>query len=468
MRVAISVVSGDASTDVLLEAPGSTPAAEVEAALRRLARAPRGTVRVQHPLLGDGEPRHSWDAHTRLDEVGLLRGARVVLGERHPLDQGPGSPPHGLELHVVSGPDAGSVHPLPEGVHQLGRSGALSWQDHSLSRRHCLVSVTPAAVGVTDLGSSNGTRLDGRGLLPHEPRTWRPGEVLAVGDSLARVRPVDPEPAAPTPPGDGRLLWRRPPPRPAAYAPAPVDPAQVGASATPRGRDWPRRWERRPADPDHLLLRLGTVGHHDEPVLLALRPDGSGGPVGLVGPDDAVEAALRWWLLQLGALHAPADLSLEVAGPRVGPAWSWSRWLPHDRVPEAGRPHLRLRHGYAGDGSAPAPDPSAAGPVVVTGPDVTALPRDCADVVEIGARQPSYARLLRPGRAPRELRLDGVSAPWADRVARSLAPMELPGRPPAPEPAHPRPPDPPGVRLRPWRPVDPAAPTDWPSSRARG
>ncbi|WP_341230524.1 FHA domain-containing protein, partial [Nocardioides salarius] len=203
MRVAISVVSGDASTDVLLEAPGSTPAAEVEAALRRLARAPRGTVRVQHPLLGDGEPRPSWDAHTRLDEVGLLQGARVVLGERHPLDQGPGSPPHGLELHVVSGPDAGSVHPLPAGVRQVGRSGALSWQHPPLSRRHCLVSVTPSAVGVTDLGSSNGTRLDGRGLLPHEPRTWRPGEVLAVGDSLARVRPVDPEPAAPTPPGDG-------------------------------------------------------------------------------------------------------------------------------------------------------------------------------------------------------------------------------------------------------------------------
>lgn len=68
-------------------------------------------------------------------------------------------------------------------------------------------------------------------------------------------------------------------------------------------------------------------------------------------------------------------------------------------------------------------------------------------------------RVPRPrfGRAARaavvELRLDGVAAGWADRVARSLAPLVLPGALAAPPE--------PGTADAP----EPAA--DWPSSRGR-
>ncbi|NYD56199.1 hypothetical protein BKA08_000437 [Nocardioides marinisabuli] len=471
MQVTISVVSGAGSTDVLVEAAEDTPAVEVEAALRRLARTPGGAVRVEHPLLGAGAERRSWDEAGTLRDVGLVQGARVVLGDRPDPDR-EHEPEHepGLELRVVSGPDAGSVHRLAPGDRELGRSGPVAWQDHSLSRRHCRLRLDEggAAVSVTDLGSSNGTRLDGEPCPPHEPRPWRPGQVLAVGDSLVELHPApahDAAPvAAPTSAGDGHLVWGRPPPRPASYAPQPPpDPAQVGACATPAGRGWPRRWERRRDDPDHLLLRLGTVGHRGAPVTLPLGGLAAGDTVGLVGPDATVDAALRWWLLQLAALHAPDDLSLDVVGHRVDRSWSWLRWLPHRAGPPGPRPHLTVHHGATAPG--PAPGPAPAGPLVVTGAGLDDLPERCAAVVEVGAHQPSYARLSRPGAPVVELRLDGVAAGWADRVARSLAPLVLPGAPPAP-------PEPgtagaPGLRVRPlpWTVPEPAA--DWPSSRGR-
>ncbi|NEA46013.1 FHA domain-containing protein, partial [Streptomyces sp. SID10815] len=100
-----------------------------------------------------------------LGEPPLLDGAVLSLGapaeaEPHPeLDEAP------TQLHVVAGPDAGGVHLLHGGQITVGRSADadVPLDDPDVSRLHCAVTVAPdGRVSVADLGSTNGTVLDGR------------------------------------------------------------------------------------------------------------------------------------------------------------------------------------------------------------------------------------------------------------------------------------------------------------------
>ena len=128
------------------------------------------------------------------------------------------------------------------------------------------------------------------------------------------------------------------------------DPATaLGIASGPRRR----LWERRRADPDYLLLRIGTA---DLPVTVELAGSGqerSGrrrtvvrsvpdalvtvplaecGVVGMAGPGDSARAAGRWLVASAAILHSPSDLRIYLLtddGGRVG--WEWVRWLPHCR-----------------------------------------------------------------------------------------------------------------------------------------
>ncbi|WP_324274182.1 FHA domain-containing protein [Blastococcus brunescens] len=82
------------------------------------------------------------------------------------------------------GPDAGRSFPLGQGSHVIGRSGDVHVRldDPDISRRHASVHVGGGTVTVTDLGSSNGSRLDGADLA-REPRNWPAGTVLRLGAS---------------------------------------------------------------------------------------------------------------------------------------------------------------------------------------------------------------------------------------------------------------------------------------------
>src|SRR5579863_8130406 len=115
----------------------------------------------------------------------------------------------------------------------------------------------------------------------------------------------------------------------------------------------PRRrlWERRPSDPDYLLLRVGTgelpsaveltdpeQDEHrrqvfwqipDMPVTMPLRERGV---VGVAGPGDTPRAIGRWLAAQAATLHSPNDLQIYVLTDSAGRAsWEWTRWLPHCR-----------------------------------------------------------------------------------------------------------------------------------------
>lgn len=131
------------------------------------------------------------------------------------------------------------------------------------------------------------------------------------------------------------------------------DPAEVMLRATgPRAA----LWERRPTDPDWLVLRVGTADQRSEieitqpdrasyeepfrwtapdvPVTVPL-PDL--GVVGICGSERRKVAG--WMVSQCGVLHSPAELQLALMldpeqAEASSKAWQWACWLPHIRLPE--------------------------------------------------------------------------------------------------------------------------------------
>ena len=129
-------------------------------------------------------------------------------------------------------------------------------------------------------------------------------------------------------------------------------------------------WERRPADEDFAAVRLGRgrVAAHcparlarDEGPLADADPDLaaeadklieetatlSGAPivvplrdagcVAIVGESDRSRALAGAWLAGLATFHAPAELRIMGLVPlEAVRTWSWLKWLPHTRDPEAG------------------------------------------------------------------------------------------------------------------------------------
>ncbi|MEJ2869026.1 type VII secretion protein EccCa [Actinomycetospora sp. OC33-EN08] len=133
-----------------------------------------------------------------------------------------------------------------------------------------------------------------------------------------------------------------------------------------------RLWERRPDDPDFLVLRVGRarIPGVAAPVLPEADPNQPRDPgteaaaarlvdrlgpvpdvpvgvplrgaVAVVGDPVRGRALARAVLAQLAALHAPDDVRLAVCCPD-GPdaaaaraAWDWVKWLPHARHPSGG------------------------------------------------------------------------------------------------------------------------------------
>ncbi len=152
---------------------------------------------------------------TRLDGsaplgVGRLR-AGAVIGVGAPGPQARRSAPI-LLLRVVGGPNAGAGRALPPGELTIGRDHTcdVCLDDPDLSRRHALVAVTRFGVSVRDLGSTNGTTLEGV-RLGQDPVPFKPGALLQVGESTLTLAVADDPPVAVRPCMDGTELVNRPP-----------------------------------------------------------------------------------------------------------------------------------------------------------------------------------------------------------------------------------------------------------------
>ncbi|MGX4691866.1 FHA domain-containing protein [Streptomyces sp. JNUCC 63] len=187
-----------ASRDVLVTAPAGTALAAVASALAAAVAGEGGPGSERGGREPGAGPVVLYAGAERLDaqrctlgEPPLLDGAVLSLGapadpEPHPeLDDAP------TQLHVVAGPDAGGVHLLHGGQITVGRSADadVPLDDPDVSRVHCAVTVGPdGRVSVADLGSTNGTVLDGRRVGPR-PVRFAPGALLRIGESALRLTP---------------------------------------------------------------------------------------------------------------------------------------------------------------------------------------------------------------------------------------------------------------------------------------
>ncbi|UED88569.1 FHA domain-containing protein [Streptomyces profundus] len=361
MQIRLTVLGHGAAggVDVAVAAPAGTPLSAVLGSLASAVApgaASPGAVFCEDSRL---DPRQSL-----LGEPPLVDGA--VLSLHRPLEA-PGVEPVPARLLVVSGPDAGGVHLLRGGTATIGRSADadIPLDDPDVSRLHCSLTLRPdGTVTVADLGSTNGTSVDGRPVR-ERPERVPPGGILRLGESALRVIAADgqeppavsaaPPAEAPAEPprggaagrpqrrGGGLAGWARgrlapspeqthitaaPPPVPA----EPVDESRwpdLAAVLLMAVESGPRLWERGPAHPDAYAIRLGTAqstGGGLPPVTVSLPAVGS---LGLAGPRERVAGLARSVLAQLAALHPPSALELVALAPGRAEEWSWLGWLPH-------------------------------------------------------------------------------------------------------------------------------------------
>ncbi|TPQ20200.1 FHA domain-containing protein [Streptomyces sporangiiformans] len=169
-----------ASCDVLVTAPAGTALAAVASGLV-------SAIGGEGPgVLFAGAERLDAQRCT-LGEPPLIDGAVLSVGS--PAEPGPEVDAAAARLHVVTGPDAGGVHLLHGGRIDIGRSADadVPLDDPDVSRLHCAVTVAAdGRVSVADLGSTNGTTLDGAHVREH-PVRLAPGALLRVGESTLRL-----------------------------------------------------------------------------------------------------------------------------------------------------------------------------------------------------------------------------------------------------------------------------------------
>lgn len=450
MRIALTVTDRrtGSTSDLVVRAEGDTTVDVVVRAVAPTVGAPADPRAVLGPTVDGREV----DARATVDSGVLLDGSHLEFGEGTSATPAPRDL---LALHVVGGPGAGTVHVLAPGDAWIGRSADATVTLPDDEAPELAVVLTTRASGPAELHPAEGVALSLDGTPVSAARTWPPGAVLRVGDTLLALRRPGPGAAVSTTEGGGtldltrqprllpeppsteyRLLAepeaapRRPLPIIAALAPLAMagvmvtlfrDPAflafglmsplvlvgnhlydrrhgrlthrrraavhaakraavEEDAAAAVRTVQARRRetapdpaavldvavrrrarvWERRPDDPDHLTVRVGTgdlpsgvvvedpaeLEHRrrverparDVPVTVSFA---EAGVVGAAGhPDDARALAVSC-VGQLATLQSPRDLEIVVLAPGDAEAtWSFVRWLPHARPGGAGLPHV--------------------------------------------------------------------------------------------------------------------------------
>ena len=127
---------------------------------------------------------------------------------------GASAPPCVFVLTAVSGPDAGKSFAIDVGRSGrvfLGQSPACTVQleDHTVSRRHAAFDVVDGTLRLTDLGSTNGTFVNG--VRAHDVALVG-GETIQVGADVFRLQPGDvvPEVSPESQTGFGRFVGASP------------------------------------------------------------------------------------------------------------------------------------------------------------------------------------------------------------------------------------------------------------------
>src|SRR3954468_18589079 len=219
VHVVLRQPEGDRELDVALRNPEATLQDVLRAAL---------VDRIPETVAIDGR---TVPASTRVHDAGLHEGAVLALVP----DGGPAPPRTGLELVILTGLDAGRALRIRAGRWSIGRdaSNAIALDDETISRTHCALEVDDHGAGtVTDLGSANGTYVDGaEATAAVEIAAGTVVQAGAVAFELrvaADDRPLGLDLRRHIGPS-GAIAFNRPPRLASAPAPAPVEvPSEPG------------------------------------------------------------------------------------------------------------------------------------------------------------------------------------------------------------------------------------------------
>ncbi|MEV1095458.1 FHA domain-containing protein [Streptomyces sp. NPDC049952] len=191
--------------DVLVTAPAGTALAAVASGLATAVCGPEGSQGGGATVLYAGRERLD-PQRCALGEPPLTDGAVLSLQVPGADEAADDAVP--AQLHVIAGPDAGGVHLLHGGQIRIGRSAEadVPLDDPDVSRLHCAVTVSEdGRVSVADLGSTNGTSLDGADVHDR-PVRLAPGALLRLGESTLRLTSGTRTPTlTTTPDGEGHL-----------------------------------------------------------------------------------------------------------------------------------------------------------------------------------------------------------------------------------------------------------------------
>src|SRR3954468_7309424 len=219
VHVVLRQPEGDRELDVALRNPEATLQDVLRAAL---------VDRIPETVAIDGR---TVPASTRVHDAGLHEGAVLAVVP----DGGPAPPRTGLELVILTGLDAGRALRIRAGRWSIGRdaSNAIALDDETISRTHCALEVDDHGAGtVTDLGSANGTYVDGaEATAAVEIAAGTVVQAGAVAFELrvaADDRPLGLDLRRHIGPS-GAIAFNRPPRLASAPAPAPVEvPSEPG------------------------------------------------------------------------------------------------------------------------------------------------------------------------------------------------------------------------------------------------
>jgi S-DNA-T family DNA segregation ATPase FtsK/SpoIIIE len=116
-----------------------------------------------------------------------------------------------LELRIVGGPCSGLRFALPEGRWTIGRSQStevqISIPDEAVSSVHCSVTVANGKVTLGDLGSRNGTVLEGDRCTV--PASVEVGDAFQIGSTIVELARRSSPDASPVDNGDGSFTHTR-------------------------------------------------------------------------------------------------------------------------------------------------------------------------------------------------------------------------------------------------------------------
>lgn len=115
-----------------------------------------------------------------------VRWGSVFLGKSAMLALRIKGRPDPIHIEITGQYVIGRVHPRSEERPDLdlNKFGAFF---HGVSRKHIAITKDGNLLQIEDLGSTNGTYLNGMKLYPHQPRMLRDGDELCLGHLVMRV-----------------------------------------------------------------------------------------------------------------------------------------------------------------------------------------------------------------------------------------------------------------------------------------